>query len=442
MKTSSYSVSKVKQNFEKFFDKSCIKKVAEKTGFIKRKPKKIPAYEFVFGLILCFCKKKNTYSHWAEEVSKLTGKKVSKQALCKKITEDTVSFCKNLLQETITKKAEMVKGSLIFKSFGKVIVNDSTTSKVPDCLAKIFPGNTSKGIQKAVVRIQTILDLKTMQFLSFTLSGFTRNDQAASGDIIPLCRAGDLIIRDLGYFALSTFQQLADKGVHFLSRLRFGLNIYELDGTAIALKSLLKKQKKVDRWVLIGEKKVLVRLVMLPVPKEVAAEKKRKAKKDRDKRLNHSNEYYTWLEYNVYITTVDDQTWSTEDVLNAYRVRWQIEIIFKSWKTSGLGMQQLLHDECTNPHRVATCIYLMLLFVTLFCKKLYLIVLNKMIKSEEEAKEKMISIIKMFAWVCENFAEILAMSKRKFTETAFEKCCYEKRNKRGNMASTIFNCKS
>ncbi len=175
-----------------------------------------------------------------------------------------------------------------------------------------------------MARIQTILDLKTMQFLSFTLSGFTRNDQAASGDIIPLCSAGDLIIRDLGYFALSTFQQLADKGVHFLSRLRFGLNIYELDGTAIALKSLLKKQNKVDRWVLIGEKKVMVRLVMLPVPKEVAAEKKRKAKQDRDKRLNHSNEYYTWLEYNVYITTVDEQTWSTEDVLNAYRVRWQI----------------------------------------------------------------------------------------------------------------------
>ncbi len=442
MKTSSYSLSKVKQNFEKFFDKSCIKKVAEKTGFIKREPKKIAAFEFVLGLILCFCKKKNTYRHWAEEITKLTGKKVSKQALFKKINKETVTFCKDLLQETVTKKAEMLKGSLIFKSFGKVILQDSTTLKLPDCLSKVFPGNSSKGIQKAVARIQTILDLKTMQFLSFTLSGFTRNDQAASGDIIPLCSAGDLIIRDLGYFALSTFQQVVDKGVHFLSRLRFGLNIYEPDGTPITLKSLLKKGKKVDQWVLIGEKKVMVRLVMLPVPKKVAAEKKRKAKQDRDKRLNHSKEYYSWLEYNVYVTTVDEETWSTEDVLNAYRVRWQIEIIFKSWKTSGLGMQQLLHDECTNPQRVTTCIYLMLLFVTLFCKKLYLIVLNKMIESEEEAKEKIISIIKMFAWVCENFAEILAMSKRKFTKTAFEKCCYEKRNKRENMALTIFNCKS
>lgn len=58
----------------------------------------------------------------------------------------------------------------------------------------------------------------------------------------------------------------------------FGVKIYELDGTEIALKSLLKPGKKVDRWVLTGEKKVMVRLVMLPVPKEVAAKKKTQSK--------------------------------------------------------------------------------------------------------------------------------------------------------------------
>jgi hypothetical protein len=439
MKTSSYSVSKVQQNFEKFFDKSSIKKVAKKTAFIKRKPKKVDPYHFVLGLIKCFSKKKNTYSQWAEEITKLSGKKVTKQAAFNRISETTVTFCKDLLQEAISKKAKSLRGSLIFKSFGKVILHDSTTLKLPDCLSAIFPGNCSKGIQKAVARIQSILDLKTMQFLNFSLSGFTRNDQAASGDIIPLCEAGDLVIRDLGYFALETFKELIDKEVHFLSRLRFGVKIYGWGGTEIPLKSLLKRGKKVDRWVLIGVKKVPVRLVMLPVPKEVAAEKIRKAKQDRDKRLNHSQEYYKWLEFNVYVTTVDEDTWSTEDVMNAYRVRWQIEIIFKSWKTAGLNMQQLLHEECTNPDRVKTCIYLMLLFITLFCKKLYSIVLNKMIKS---AEKEVISIIKMFAWVWENLIEVLAMSNRKFTKMAFEKCCYEKRNTRENMVLTILKCKS
>ena len=439
MQTSSYSVSKVKQNFDTFFDRPYINKAAKKTGFNTRKSKKIGAFNFVLGLIICFCKNKNTFSEWAEQIAKLSKGKVSKQALFKRITAKTVDFCKELLEEAISKKAEALKGSLIFKSFGKVIVQDSTTFKLADCLSAVFPGNRTNGIQKAVARIQTIVDLKTMQFLSFSLSGFTRNDQAASADIIPVCCKGDLIIRDLGYFALSTFKELQGDGVYFLSRLRFGVKIYEMNGKEIALKSLLKPGKEVDRQVLIGEKKVPVRLVILPVPKEVAAEKKRKAKYDRDKRLNHSKEYYNWLEFNIYVTTVNEDTWATEDVLKAYRVRWQIEIIFKSWKTGGLHMQQLLHDRCTNPQRVKTCIYLMLLFVTLFCRKLYLPVLNRMIKS---AGEKIVSLIKMFSWVCENIIALFALSKGKFNKIIFEKCCYEKRNTRENMVLTILKCKS
>ena len=324
MKTSSYSTRNVKQSFEDFFDKKTIKKVAEQTGFTKRTPKKITPFEFVLGLIMSFCNKKNTFSYWAEQIEKLSGEKVTKQALFNRISERTVAFSEDLLQKAVSKKAELLKGSLIFKSFGKVLLQDSTNLKLPDCLARSFPGNCSRGMQKAVARIQTILDLKTMQFLKFSLSGFTRNDQAASGDIIPFCSEGDLVIRDLGYFALATFNELAGNGVHFLSRLRFGVKLYDLDGTEIALKSLLKARKKVDMWVLIGEKKVMVRLIMIPLPTEVAAEKKRKAKHDRDKRVNHSDQYYIWLEYNVYITTVDEETWSAEDVINAYRVRWQI----------------------------------------------------------------------------------------------------------------------
>ncbi len=41
MKTSSYSINKVKQSVENFFIRNDIKKLAEKTGFTKQAPKKI-----------------------------------------------------------------------------------------------------------------------------------------------------------------------------------------------------------------------------------------------------------------------------------------------------------------------------------------------------------------------------------------------------------------
>ena len=388
--------------------------------------------------MFCFCKKNNTYSEWAEQTGKLSGTTISKWGLCKRITESAVTFCKELLEKTVTQK---ISGSIefsLFKHFKKVVLQDSTALRLPDCLSAYFPGNRTNGVQKAIARIQAFLDINSMQFLHFSLSGFTRNDQAASADIIDYCGKGDLVIRDLGYFAMDTFEKLINSGVEILSRLRFGVKIYDLNGKEISLRSLLKAGIEVDKMVLIGKKKLPVRLLMLPLPGKVAAEKKRKAKNDRDKRLNHSKLYYQWLEYNVYITTVEEQIWTTEEVQQAYKVRWQIEIVFKSWKT-GLEMDEIIHDQCTNEHRVSTCIYLMLLFITLLLKNVFLPALQISIEKEKQCA---VSLIKLLKWIKGNITEIHHMPFGKLMHHALKKCCYEKRNKRRNMILTLLNYKS
>ena len=400
-----------------------------------RQCRKINPLDFVLGFMFCFCKKNNTYSQWAEQTGKLSGTIISKQAFCKRITATTVAFCKELLEKTVAQKVNASIEFSLFKHFQKVILQDSTTLQLPDCLSPFFPGNRTNGVQKAIARIQTFLDIKSMQFLNFTLSGFTRNDQAASADVIDYCSKGDLVIRDLGYFVMDIFEKLINNGVYVLTRLRFGVKIYDLNGKEIALRSLLKAGIKADRMVLIGKKKLPVRLLMLPLPKEVAAEKKRKARNDRDKRLNHSKQYYQWLEYNVYITTVKEQIWTTEEVQKAYKVRWQIEIVFKSWKT-GLAMDEIIHDRCTNKHRVSTCIYLMLLFITLLSGNVFLPMLQISIEKEKQCA---VSLIKLLKWVSGNITEIFYMPFEKLTQYVMKKCCYEKRNKRGNMILTLLN---
>jgi len=46
-----------------------------------------------------------------------------------------------------------------------------------------------------------------------------------------------------------------------------------------------------------------------------------------------SQAHLTLLAWNLFITSVPQTIWKTETVIKVYPVRWQIEIIFKSWKS-------------------------------------------------------------------------------------------------------------
>ena len=418
-----------KKNFDKFFDKSVITRIGKRSGFVQRKPKRISAYHFVVGFIISCCNGNNTFSEWAFQISLLSGKRLSKQGVFDRLHAGATAFAKQLLEQVLLQQSGKDFTSSLFKGFGKVLLQDSTTLRLPQLLSAMFPGNHSRGEQKAVARIQSILDIKAMRFINFSLGAFTQNDQSSSGSIIVEVTKGDLVIRDLGYFVIASFEKLIKAQAHFVSRLRYGVTIADRRGKPILVKDLLKQKRGVDRWVLIGsEKKVWVRLVMIPVPPGQAAEKIRKAKQDRDARLNHSKEYYQWLRFNVYITTVDKDVWTAQQVYKAYRVRWQIEIIFKSWKT-GFNLQHILHEGCTNEHRVRVTIFLMLLFMCLFMQKIYVHYKNVI----ENTTNKKISLLKLSMYVGNNIKEIIAIPDKLLKEIIMLHCCYDKRSDRINM---------
>ena len=383
----------------------------------------------MIGFIVSCCNGNHTFSEWAFQISLLAGKRVSKQAVFERLNASATAFTRQLLEQVLLQQSGKGFTASLFKSFGKVLLQDSTTLRLPQILSAMFPGNHSRGEQKAVARIQSIFDIKAMRFIKFSLTGFTQNDQSDSANILPLVKKGDLVIRDLGYFSLAVFEKLIKAEVHFLSRLRFGVTITDKGGQPILLKDLLKQKRGTDKWVYIGSKnKVLVRLVMIPVPAAQAAEKIRRAKQDRDARLNHTKEYYEWLRFNVYITTVGKDLWTAQQVYKAYKVRWQIEIIFKSWK-SGFNLQDILHEGCTDGNRVRVAIFLMLLFMCLFMQKIYMRYKNAI----ENKTDKKISLLKLATYSCNNIKEIMAIPDKFLKELITLHCCYDKRSDRINM---------
>lgn len=436
MKTSNYFSSNVKQKFEKFFDKAMLSRLGKTSGFIQRSPKKITAYAFVAGFIECCISSRNTFSAWAVAISSITGKSLSKQGLHERMTQQAVDYCKAAFQHAMNAKLKPLIKSRLFKTFKRVLLQDSTTLRLPQCLSQQFPGNRNgRGVQKAVARLQCLLNLATMQWLSVELKAFTDNDQGASGEVLPRLRKADLLIRDLGYFVLDIFGKIIDCEAFFISRLRYGITFYDQIGNEVCWKAVVNKRGITDKVIWIGKKeKIKVRLIIIPLPAAVVAERVRKAKADRDKRLNHSPDYYQWLGYSVFISNVDKETLSATEIGEAYKVRWQIELIFKSWK-SGYGMQELLHEGCRNEHRVKASIYMLLLVICLVVQKVY-VQYYHYIKNKYG---KALSLLKLSEWMGRNLMLIIVLPPGEIKKRLAMNCCYEHRKDRINMHDFIHN---
>lgn len=435
MKASSYN-KKTKVNIYSFFDHRIINRLRKLSGFCQR-IRKIKPVDFLVGFFIMSLKANNTYSSWAEEISVLSKQTISKQSICEHIGKEALAFVKTILQEKLCKSYEREKIGGLFSCFKEVFIQDSTTLRLGDKLVKVFPGNHCAGKQRALARIQTIYSIKTSLFKSFQLSSYTQNDQGASALVLKYIQEGDLIIRDLGYFAIEVFKEIATKGAYFLSRLRYRVNLYDLKSKEqIDLYALLKKkQNNIDKTVLIGENKQLkARLVIRKLPEPLAAERRRKAKQNRDKRVNYNKEYYYLLGYSIYITNVEVENWTAQVVEKAYRMRWQIEIIFKSWK-SHFNAQMLLHSRCQNRIRVECTIYLVLLFITLFQTVLY----NYFKKRIRKKYKKNISLLKLAKFIANHIELILETKLIELEKYILKFCCYESRKDRVNINQTYQN---
>jgi hypothetical protein len=339
--------------------------LARQTQFQRRSNRKIPALNLVLGLVALAAETALSLERVAAVIALAANTSYSKQAFHQRLGIPLQSFLAHIAATLLSHISQPLQKQGWFRSFQRVLLHDSTVEPLPEHLAAAFPGpGNGRKRRYAALKVQFVCDLLHSQVLHVGLSGFTRNDQAASPDILTLVRPGDLIIRDLGYFVLKVLQQLGLKGAFFLSRYRHDVLIFDAQsGRPLNLQTHLQPGHSFDRQVLLGTEKVPARLVAQPVPEALANERRRKAKANRDRRLNPSQRRLYLLGWNIFVTNVPRAVWPAKALQPIYRLRWRIEIIFKAWK-SHLGFR---HLNC----RTADLLGLSVMTKLLFCIAVY-----------------------------------------------------------------------
>jgi len=91
-----------------------------------------------------------------------------------------------------------------------------------------------------------------------------------------------------------------------------------------------------EKAIFIGATaRVASRLIAVRMPEAVVNARRSIAHKNAKKKGDTpSQAHLTLMAWNLFITNVPSTIWTTATVPKVYPMRWQIELIFKSWKSS------------------------------------------------------------------------------------------------------------
>ena len=317
--------------------------MAVETGFIQRH-RKLTAKAWLQTLVFGWAANKNaTVEDLADDLLD-HDVVISPQGLAQRFTPNAAAFLRAALEKALTVVFHSSPQALpLLSRFSGVYADDSSTVSLPTELAAEFPGCGGDCPTAGQAAIKTFLrfEVCTGRFDMMRFSAGRVPDVVGGQEAGPP-PAGSLHLCDLGFFDSDRLAEEDRQGVWWISRVPPKMKFSLEPGVSQPLAAFLKNQKRhrVDQRVLLGEKELKTRLVAIRCPKPVADKRKERLRRTAAKKQRAvSREQLILCEWTVLITNLPHTWMKLAELWILYRVRWQIELVFKRWKSQG-GLAQ------------------------------------------------------------------------------------------------------
>lgn len=325
-----------------FFKESHLDEVARQTGFVKRRSKFTPSMMLDTLLFNPVISSEQSLNGLCSHLGMQQGLRMARQSLDERFNERGVKFLEELLVRSMVQLRLNESGLSSFSQFNRVLIKDSTAFELPSSMTAPFPGKGGS-TSSAAVSIQFEYDLKTIALSRLLATPDSKNDHEESAKTLDDIKAGDLLIRDLGYVSMDYMEQVAERNAYYINRVSPQVVLFQdIEGKAEPLnldsiRHLLAKGRPyivVD--VLIGSsRKMSCRAVFCAIPEEKMEERAKRQARKTKRRGSKKTDQKIWdrLDLNIFITNTSEELFSAAHIYNAYRLRWQVELVFKAWKS-------------------------------------------------------------------------------------------------------------
>lgn len=261
------------------------------------------------------------------------------------------------IQQTITAAPTDLA---VLNRFAGVVVIDGSVIGLPAALAVQFPGGANHASSHAALKIGVGMDLVTGRLDGPHLMAARPHDRLLPIQDQPVAPGG-LRLADLGFFDLAVLASLSAQQAYWLTRLQVGTVVCDGAGARLDLLTRLRTACKptLDLPILLGVKERLpCRLLAERIPKAIADERRQHMRDEARRRgQTVSTRGLALADWTIRVTNVPPEHLTVAEAMVVGRVRWQIELLFKLWKSDG----KIDEWRSSKPWRVLTEIYAKLL---------------------------------------------------------------------------------
>lgn len=311
---------------------------ARESKFIQRTSKSFCPEKFLLALLTAVTNGKGTLHQIAVQLALITDSiSISPQAIHERLhrtLHGAETFLVQCLSYIATQK--FLTHKMPASPFTRILVEDSTQLALHAHNAEELPGHGNHLGSTAGCKIDLCFDLLTGQTLINELHIATTQDKALGYELLEHLQANDLVLRDMGYFALAAFAHIEEKKAYWLSRLPRNVQAYDLEGTA--LEPVLQKAKSdtLDIPIQLGKNtRHRARLVAKKCSTQESRENRRSLRARYQARgKTPTKAQLTRCDWHLMASNVETAKQNSQELYELYRQRWQIELAFRGWKKS------------------------------------------------------------------------------------------------------------
>ena len=310
---------------------------ARQSGFVQRQS---PITGSIFTQTLVFGLQANPNASLSSlsQTAAALGVDISPQALEQRFTEQAATCLEIVLSSALQTAFSSDPLTLpLLARFAGVFIQDSSIIVLPTAFKDRWQGcGGSSNHADAALKLQLQLNLRDGRLLGQLHDGREADTNSTLDAYLPP-RA--LRIADLGYWELDRMHHLSLRGCFWLSRADGQTAVQSADGCWWSVAELLLKQESttLDMAVRLGKQaSVEARLLAVRVPQGVADERRRRIRAQAKKEgKTPSRTALALVDWTVLVTNVPAEMLVLEEALVLARLRWQIELLFKLWKSHG-----------------------------------------------------------------------------------------------------------